>query len=209
MFLEPSLNQPHKPGKLEPQAGWIEIICGCMFSGKTEELIRRTNRAIIAKQVVKIFKPTLDIRYDNDKVVSHNKNHLHSYPIDSARRILQSASKCDVVAIDEAQFFGNELVEIATQLANRGQRVIISGLDMDFEGTPFEPIPSLMSVAEFVTKLHAICVRCGRSANYSYRLARSNQKVLLGEKDTYEARCRHCFYQGMEERVLQTQEKQQ
>lgn len=198
MFLEPSLNHDDKQRDGEVRAGWIEVICGCMFSGKTEELIRRTNRAVIAKQSVQIFKPAMDIRYDDEKVVSHNKNKITSTPVQSAQEILEKAVDNEVVAIDEAQFFGSSLLDIATQLANNGKRVIISGLDMDFEGVPFNPIPELMSVAEFVTKLHAICVQCGRVANYSYRLIESNEKVLLGEKNAYEARCRHCFHKDME-----------
>jgi len=200
MFLEPSLNHPNKQRDGEIKAGWIEVICGCMFSGKTEELIRRTNRALIAKQSVQIFKPAMDVRYDNLKVVSHNKNKISSTPVKNVAEILEHAANNEVIAIDEAQFFGKGLLEVATELANSGKRVIISGLDMDFEGVPFNPIPELMSIAEFVTKLHAICVQCGRVAHFSYRLIESYEKVLLGETNTYEARCRHCFHKGMLEK---------
>lgn len=200
IFLESGLNHHEKSNYTDIKSGWMEVICGCMFSGKTEELIRRTNRAIIAKQSVQIFKPALDVRYDEVKVVSHNKNQIPSTPVKNAQEILTKSKENEVVAIDEAQFFGEGLLEVATSLANSGKRVIISGLDMDFEGVPFNPIPALMSVAEFVTKLHAICIKCGRVANYSYRLVESNEKVLLGEKNTYEARCRGCFYAGMTEK---------
>ncbi len=196
MFLEPSLNQSTPSQRVTLPTGWIEVICGCMFSGKTEELIRRVRRADLAKQKVRIFKPALDVRYDEKNVVSHNKNQLDSLAVSSAREILENAQGYQVVAIDEAQFFDLDLVEVVNALANRGQRVIISGLDMDFEGQPFPPMPQLISVAEFVTKLHAICMQCGTTAHYSYRLVASSEKLLLGEKNEYEARCRQCFHEG-------------
>ncbi len=187
MFLEPQLN-PHK------QIGWIEVICGSMFSGKTEELIRRINRALIAKQKVAIFKPTFDNRYDDIKVVSHNRNEIHSIPVATSAKILELAQDSEVIAIDEAQFFDKDLPEVCNILANKGIRVVISGLDMDFQGKPFGIMPELIAVAEYVTKVHAICMRCGGIASYSFRLSASKEQVLLGEKDIYEARCRHCFH---------------
>ena len=186
MFLEPQLN-PHR------QTGWIEVICGSMFSGKTEELIRRVNRALIAKQKVIIFKPARDNRYDDIKVVSHNRNEIHSLPIEVSTQILALSQDCEVVAIDEAQFFDKDLPEVCNTLANRGVRVVISGLDMDFQGKPFGVMPQLITIAEFVTKVHAICMRCGGIASYSFRLSADKEQVLLGEKDIYEPRCRHCF----------------
>ncbi|WP_020527405.1 thymidine kinase [Flexithrix dorotheae] len=191
MFLEPQLNSyPHKP-----QSGWIEVVCGSMFSGKTEELIRRVNRAVIAQQKIQIFKPGIDNRYHESDVVSHNKNKVVSIPVNSAKEVLSHCQDCDVIAIDEAQFFDAEIVSVCIRLANRGKRVIVCGLDMDFEGKPFGPMPELMSIAEFVTKLHAICAQCGDVASYSYRLVDSQDKVLLGETSSYEARCRKCFYE--------------
>lgn len=189
MFVEPYLHLPN-------QRGWIEVICGSMFSGKTEELIRRINRALIAKQSVSLFKPALDVRYDEQKIVSHNQNSLHSKAVKKASEILDHCSSAHVVGIDEAQFFDKGLLEVAIQLANQGIRVIISGLDMDFEGNPFGVMPQLMSVAEFVTKVHAICAVCGGVASYSYRLSDSHEQILLGEKDLYEPRCRACFLAG-------------
>ncbi|MEM1134687.1 MAG: thymidine kinase [Bacteroidota bacterium] len=194
MFLEPQLNNlPHNP-----QSGWIEVVCGSMFSGKTEELIRRVRRAIIAQQKVKIFKPAFDTRYHEDHVVSHDKNSLHSIAVKTSKALLDFVNEGDVIAIDEAQFFDDAIVEICALLANRGHRLIICGLDMDFEGKPFGAMPSLMSIAEFVTKLHAICAQCGDVASYSFRLVTSTDKVLIGEKDAYEARCRKCFKMGKE-----------
>ncbi len=189
MFVEPYLHLPN-------QRGWIEVICGSMFSGKTEELIRRINRALIAKQSVSLFKPALDVRYDEQKIVSHNQNSLQSRALRKAFDILDHCGNSHVVGIDEAQFFDDELLEVAIQLANQGIRVIISGLDMDFEGKPFGIMPQLMSVAEFVTKVHAICAVCGGVASYSYRLSDSHEQILLGEKDLYEPRCRACFLAG-------------
>ena len=164
-----------------------------MFSGKTEELIRRLNRARIAKLKVEIFKPSVDKRYHEEDVVSHNETSIRSTPVNFAGDILLLAGDCDVVGIDEAQFFDQELVRVSQVLANQGKRVILAGLDMDFEGKPFEPMPNLMAIAEYVTKVHAICMKCGDLAAFSFRLADSKEKVMLGEKDSYEARCRKCF----------------
>lgn len=195
MFIEPHVNKSS-----DIKSGWIEVVCGSMFSGKTEELIRRLNRALIANQHVEIFKPSVDKRYHNEDVVSHNANTIRSTPVDFANDILLLVGNCDVVGIDEAQFFDNSLVEVCEKLANSGKRVIIAGLDMDFEANPFEPMPSLMSIAEFVTKVHAICAICGNIANFSYRLSKATEKVKLGEKESYEARCRTCFSEGMKQR---------
>lgn len=173
------------------------MICGSMFSGKTEELIRRLNRAKIAKQKVEIFKPAIDKRYHDEDVVSHNANSIRSSPIDFAQDMILLGGSCDVVGIDEAQFFDEGLAEVCAKLANSGVRVIAAGLDMDYLGKPFGPMPALMAVAEYVTKVHAVCVQCGDIAHYSYRNAASEQQVLLGETDSYEARCRHCFSEGM------------
>lgn len=173
--------------------GCIEVICGSMFSGKTEELIRRINRARYAKLSVKIFKPKLDVRYDESDVVSHNATSVNSTPVGKSSEILLLAGHVQVVGIDEAQFFDNKLPEICTTLASKGIRVIIAGLDMDFKGRPFGPMPTLMAIAESVTKVHAVCVRCGNQALYSYRLVPGKDKVLLGEKESYEPRCRVCY----------------
>jgi len=185
MFLEKNIN-----GK---KAGYIEVICGSMFSGKTEELIRRLKRARIAKQRTEIFKPAIDVRYDKEDVVSHDENAIKSTPVHSASEILFYASETDVIGIDEAQFFDNELVSVCNQLAAMGSRVIIAGLDMDYLGKPFGPIPELMATAEYVTKVHAICMRCGNLANHSYRKTTDENLVLLGETDSYEPLCRACF----------------
>ena len=193
MFLEPS----HKH---ELNRGWVEVICGSMFSGKTEELIRRLNRAIIAKQQVEIFKPAVDTRYHDSDVVSHNETAIRSTPVDFAEDIILLAGNCDVVGIDEAQFFDDQLVEVCNKLANSGKRVIVAGLDMDFSGKPFGPMPGLMAIADYVTKVHAICVQCGNVASFSYRLSASEDKFELGEKDTYEARCRSCFIEGQKDK---------
>lgn len=173
--------------------GWIEVICGSMFSGKTEELIRRLKRAQFARQKVEIFKPTIDTRFSKEAVVSHDENAIPSTAVDAVEQILLLAGEATVIGIDEAQFFGLELVNVCQHLANAGKRVIVSGLDQDYLGQPFEPIPQLMAVAEHVTKLHAICVVCGAPANHSQRLAANDQRVLLGAKDVYEPRCRRCF----------------
>ena len=199
MFIEPRVDN-HSRGTNKP-TGWIEVICGSMFSGKTEELIRRMNRAIIARQKVEIFKPTVDTRYHRTKVVSHNANSIRSTPVQFANDILMIVGDSEVVGIDEAQFFDNEITNVATTLANKGKRVIVAGLDMDFNGKPFGSMPALMSIAEFVTKVNAICIICGGIASFSHRLINSNQKVLLGENETYEARCRNCFYNSDKKRV--------
>ncbi len=177
--------------------GWIEVICGSMFSGKTEELIRRVNRAIIARLNVRIFKPALDTRYHAENVVSHDATSIQSTPVASAREILALAEDCELIGIDEAQFFDDEIVAVCNELANAGKRVVIAGLDMDSEGRPFGPMPSLMAIAEYVTKVHAICVVCGELANYSYRKVATPGQILLGEKDSYEARCRRHFLEGI------------
>jgi thymidine kinase len=197
MFIEPNLGTGNER---EQRGGWIEVICGCMFSGKTEELIRRLNRALIAKQRVEIFKPVIDNRYHEEKIVSHASREIRSTPVNFAMDILLLAGNCDVVGIDEAQFFDEAIVDVCNQLANSGKRVIVAGLDMDFEGKPFGPMPNLLAVAEFVTKVHAICVQTGELASFSYRLQEGGSKVLLGEKDKYEARSRRAFVDGMKDR---------
>jgi len=173
--------------------GWIEVVAGSMFSGKTEELIRRLNRAKIAKQKVEIFKPKVDTRYSEDEVVSHNSNAIRSTPVETAANILLLSSNVEVIGIDEAQFFDDGLAEVCNVLANQGIRVIVAGLDMDFQGKPFGPIPGLMATAEYVTKVHAVCMRCGNLAQYSHRLSETDKLVLLGEKDAYEPLCRTCY----------------
>ena len=173
--------------------GWVEVICGSMFSGKTEELIRRLKRAKFANQHVEIFKPKIDVRYSEEEVVSHEGNSIMSTPVDSSEAILLLTSNVDVVGIDEAQFFDDGIVDVVQTLANRGIRVIVAGLDMDYLGKPFGPMPTLMAIAEYVTKVHAICVRCGDLAQHSHRLSKSDKLVELGEKDIYEPICRHCF----------------
>lgn len=174
-------------------AGWIEVICGSMFSGKTEELIRRLKRAKFANLKVEIFKPQIDTRYSDEDVVSHDANAIRSTPVDSPGNILLMTSDVDVVGIDEAQFFDESIIDVCRQLADRGIRVIVAGLDMDFTGKPFGPMPALMATAEYVTKVHAICVRCGSLAGYSHRLTSNENLVMLGEQDTYEPLCRDCF----------------
>ncbi|GAB4449777.1 MAG: thymidine kinase [Bacteroidales bacterium] len=174
--------------------GWIEVICGSMFSGKTEELLRRLNRARIAKQKIEIFKPQIDVRYSETEVVSHDENAIPSTPVDTALNIsLFVSDDVDVVGIDEAQFFDDTLIDVCNQLANRGIRVIVAGLDMDFMGKPFGPMPKLLAIAEYVTKVHAICMRCGNLAQYSHRKIKSDKLVLLGETTEYEPLCRECF----------------
>ena len=192
MFIEPRVGSRHHA----PRRGWIEVVCGSMFSGKTEELIRRLTRARIARQHVEIFKPALDTRYHAHDVVSHNATRIRSTPVDVPSEMLLLATGCDVVGIDEAQFFDESLVDVCRQLADQGTRVIVAGLDMDFRGQPFGPLPALLATAEFVTKVHAVCVCCGEIASYSYRIAASENQVLLGETDSYEARCRPCFQAG-------------
>jgi thymidine kinase len=173
--------------------GWIEVVAGSMFSGKTEELIRRLNRAKIAKQKVEIFKPKVDTRYSDDEVVSHNSNAIRSTPVETAANILLLSSDVDVIGIDEAQFFDEGLADVCNELANQGIRIIVAGLDMDFQGNPFGPIPGLMATAEYVTKVHAVCMQCGNLAQYSHRLSDTDKLVLLGEKDAYEPLCRVCY----------------
>lgn len=191
MFLEP------KSGRSNQQkSGWIEVICGSMFSGKTEELIRRLNRAKIAKQKVEIFKPKIDVRYDEFDIVSHNNNAIRSTVLNTAEEIQLYAGDCDVVGIDEAQFLDSSIIDAVNNLAKNGKRVIIAGLDMDSAGKPFGSMPALMAIAEYVTKVHAICVQCGDIAHYSYRKVTNEDQVMLGEHDTYEARCRRCFNSG-------------
>ena len=186
MFIERDINHYKKIGA-------IEVVAGSMFSGKTEELIRRLKRAKIAKQKVEIFKPAMDVRYSLTEVVSHDENSIRSTPVENSANILLLSGDVDVIGIDEAQFFDKGLVDVAVQLANMGIRVIVAGLDMDFKGAPFGPIPGLMAVADHVTKVHAICVRCGNIAQFSHRLSDKEQVVLLGEKDIYEPLCRSCF----------------
>ncbi|NNF04851.1 MAG: thymidine kinase [Rhodothermales bacterium] len=173
--------------------GWIEVVCGSMFSGKTEELIRRMRRARFARQHVEIFKPAMENRYADDAVVSHDESALTSTSVAAAGQIVLLASDADVVGIDEAQFFGMDLVEVCQDLAADGKRVIVAGLDQDWRGQPFEPMPQLMAIAEYVTKLHAICVVCGAPANHSQRLVGGGERVLLGATESYEPRCRECF----------------
>lgn len=180
------------------KAGSIEVICGSMFSGKTEELIRRLKRAQFANQRVEIYKPAIDVRYSDNQVVSHDLHSIPSTPIDSPASMLLLSSDVEVVGIDEAQFFDETIVEIVQKLANRGIRVIIAGLDQDFAGKPFGPMPALMAVAEDVLKVHAICVKCGSPANHSHRLSKSDKLVVLGEKDVYEPLCRHCYNAAIE-----------
>ncbi|MCF0206952.1 MAG: thymidine kinase [Bacteroidales bacterium] len=184
--------------KGQTKVGWIEVIAGSMFSGKTEELIRRLRRAEFAKQKVEIFKPSIDVRYSEDDVVSHNSTSIRSTPVSSSANILLLASDVDVVGIDEAQFFDNGIVEVCEKLANDGVRVIVAGLDMDFMGRPFGPMPALFAIAEEVTKVHAICVHCGELAQFSYRKSHDKGVVLLGEKDVYEPLCRKCYNEAIE-----------
>jgi thymidine kinase len=190
MFLENTVN--HKE-----QFGWIEVICGSMFSGKTEELIRRLKRAQFAKQKVEIFKPSVDTRYDNEMVVSHNKNEIRSTPVPVAENIRILAQGCDVIGIDEAQFFDEEIVAVCNDLANSGIRVIVAGLDMDFKGNPFGPMPALMATAEYVTKVHAVCTHTGNLAHYSFRKSKDEKLVMLGENEEYEPLSRAAYFKAM------------
>ena len=185
MFIEPLLSGEKR--------GWIEVICGSMFSGKTEELIRRLKRAKIANLKVEIFKPAIDVRYDEIKIVSHDENAILSTPIDNSQKILLLAQGVDVIGIDEAQFFDDEISNVCDELAWRGTRVIVAGLDMDFMAKPFGQMPFLMAKADYVTKLHAICMKCGSIANYSYRIIPNEEQIMLGAKNAYEPRCRLCF----------------
>ena len=189
MFLENTVNHTE-------QFGWIEVICGSMFSGKTEELIRRLKRAKFAKQKVEIFKPAIDIRYDEEKVVSHDANEIRSTPVPSSSNIRILANDVDVVGIDEAQFFDDEIVSVCNDLANRGVRVIVAGLDMDFKGNPFGPMPALMATAEYVTKVHAVCTTTGNLAHYSHRKVKNDNVVFLGETEEYEPLSRAAYYKA-------------
>lgn len=186
MFIEPNFSAEKR--------GWIEVICGSMFSGKTEELIRRLKRVKIANLHAEIFKPAIDIRYDEIKIVSHDENKIQSTPVISSLQILELSKDVDVVGIDEAQFFDEKITEVCEQLALQGVRVIVAGLDMDFTGKPFGQIPALLAIADYITKLHAICVKCGSIANISYRKSRDKDQILIGELEVYEPRCRNCYY---------------
>lgn len=190
MFLEHPYNRQNR-------RGWIEVITGSMFSGKTEELIRRLKRARIARQKVEIFKPSVDTRYDEMNVVSHDENAIKSTPVQSSNQILLYVNDADVIGVDEAQFFDNQLADVCNQLANSGIRVIVAGLDMDYLGKPFGPIPSLMATAEYVTKVHAVCIECGNLAQHSHRIITDDHLVVLGEQDSYEPLCRVCFGKKM------------
>jgi thymidine kinase len=188
MFIEPHINGEKR--------GWIEVICGSMFSGKTEELIRRMKRAQIANLNTEIFKPAIDNRYDENNVVSHDENKILSQPVQHSQNILLLANDVDVVGIDEAQFFDEGIVNVCEKLALNGTRVIVAGLDMDYLGKPFGPVPQLLAIADYITKLHAICVHCGNIANMSYRKTKQSGQVVLGETDIYEPRCRSCYLKG-------------
>ena len=185
MFIEPQISRERR--------GWIEVICGCMFSGKTEELIRRLKRARLANLRTEIFKHAIDNRYHEIHIVSHDENAILSHPLQHSQNILTLAQNVDVVGIDEAQFFDNEIITVCEQLALNGTRVIVAGLDMDYEGKPFGPVPQLLAIADYITKLHAICVHCGNIANISYRKTNQTEQVVLGEMDIYEPRCRSCL----------------
>jgi len=200
MFLENTVNQ-------NEQFGWIEVICGSMFSGKTEELIRRLKRAQFAKQRIEIFKPEVDNRYDDELVTSHDQNQIRSTPVPAAANIPILASDCDVVGIDEAQFFDSEIVQICNDLANRGIRVIVAGLDMDFKGNPFGPMPALMATAEYVTKVHAVCTKTGNLAQYSHRISKEDNLVVLGEKEVYEPLSRAAFFKARNQEAQQAKER--
>jgi thymidine kinase len=184
MFIEPNFKGERR--------GWIEVICGSMFSGKTEELIRRLKRVKIAHLKAEIFKPAIDVRYDEIKIVSHDENRIHSTPVATSLEILALAKDVDVVGIDEAQFFDSAITTVCEQLALQGIRVIVAGLDMDYQGNPFGQMPRLLAIADYITKLHAICMKCGNIANISYRKTASQEQILLGQKDIYEPRCRVC-----------------
>jgi thymidine kinase len=188
MFIEPNLSGERR--------GWIEVICGSMFSGKTEELIRRLKRVKIANLKAEIFKPSIDVRYDEVKIVSHDENKIQSTPVDNSQTILLLAQGVDVVGIDEAQFFDDQIIHVCEKLAFSGIRVIVAGLDMDYKGKPFGPMPDLLAIADYITKLHAICVKCGNIASVSYRKVTGGEQVLLGEKNLYEPRCRVCAALG-------------
>ncbi len=189
MFIERDVNSPRKMGT-------IEVVTGSMFSGKTEELIRRLKRAKFARQTVEIYKPAMEKRYSEDEVVSHDENSIRSSPVDNSSNILLLSGNVDVIGIDEAQFFDKGLVEVVVKLANMGIRVIIAGLDMDFKGVPFGPMPGLMAVADHITKVHAICMRCGSIAQFSHRFSEKNEVVMLGEREEYEPLCRNCYIEA-------------
>lgn len=195
MFIE-----SHNNKKDKHTSGHIEVICGCMFSGKTEELIRRLRRASIAKQQVEIFKPAIDTRYDDQQVVSHNKTAIQATTVHSAMDIIKMVGESEVIGIDEAQFFDDKIIAVCRKLANDGKRIIIAGLDMDAQGEPFGPMPQLLAIAEFVTKLHAICAKSGTLASFTYKLKDSDKTVEIGETDIYEARNRKYFYEGLEDK---------
>jgi len=201
MFLENTVNHAE-------QFGWIEVICGSMFSGKTEELIRRLKRAQFAKQRVEIFKPSIDTRYDDEEVVSHNDSRIRSTPVPAAANIRLLANNVDVIGIDEAQFFDDEIVAVCNDLANRGVRVIVAGLDMDFKGKPFGPMPALMATAEYVTKVHAVCTRTGNLAHYSFRKSLEDDLVLLGETQEYEPLSRAAYYKAVREKAAKNNEEE-
>ena len=186
MFLERSMSQVDG-------IGWIEVICGSMFSGKTEELLRRVKRAKIAKQKIKIFKPKKDVRYDKKKVISHDQNSIKSKPVSNPRKIIKLSEKFEVIGIDEAQFFDDSIVEVCNELANLGKRVIVSGLDMDYKGKPFGPMPNLLAIAEYVTKVHAVCSKSGKMASYTHRIVESDDLILLGDTKKYQALSRKEF----------------
>lgn len=200
MFLENRISKENK-------VGWIEVICGSMFSGKTEELIRRLKRAQFAKQRVEIFKPAIDTRYDDEEVVSHDANSIRSTPVPSSSNILILADNVEVVGIDEAQFFDDNLPNVCNQLANSGVRVIVAGLDMDFKGKPFGPMPHLMAIAEYVTKVHAICVKTGKLANYSHRLTEGDQLVELGAQENYVPLSREAYFDALEKQKNKVHKK--
>ena len=189
MFIEPVTGK---------RSGWIEVVCGSMFSGKTEELIRRLRRAQIANKRVEIFKPSVDTRYHSTNIVSHDSNSIRSTPVEHSQSILLLAEGIEVIGIDEAQFLDLELPLVCEQLARTGIRVIVAGLDMDFEGRPFGPMPQMLAIADYITKVQAICVKCGDIAHFSYRTSKERERILLGEKDSYEPRCRNCYYKGEE-----------
>lgn len=195
-MMQNTAGEAHRPGR-------IEVVCGSMFSGKTEELIRRMKRAKFARQKVEIFKPSLDTRYSDNDVVSHDQNVIPSTPVETSSSILLLAADIDVVGIDEAQFLDNGLIDVCNELANRGVRVIVAGLDMDFKGVPFGPMPGLCAIADDVTKVHAICVKCGALAYVSHRLVDNDKRVLLGEKMEYEPLCRDCYQKAIEAEKLQ------
>ncbi|MEY4572603.1 MAG: hypothetical protein RLZ10_1846 [Bacteroidota bacterium] len=193
MFLENTT-------RTRQQKGSLEVICGSMFSGKTEELIRRLKRAEFAKLKVEIFKPAVDKRYHVEEVVSHDSNSIRSTPVNTAQEILLLSEGMDVIGIDEAQFFDSNLPDVCSELANRGIRILIAGLDMDYLGQPFGPMPALLAMAEYVTKVHAICMHCGDLANHSHRISKNNELVLVGEKDHYTPLCRNCFNKAREDK---------